>query len=79
MKRFALLGCGACMLLLATLVTAATPQEELRAFRQYFQERHPEVAFDDFQNGIYSLDADRRAEWEAICGVMITFSIFQRG
>ncbi len=43
---------------------AATPQNDLESFQKFFTERFPETPFDDFANGIYSIDAARRVEWE---------------
>jgi sulfur-oxidizing protein SoxA len=45
-------------------VTASTPEEDLKAFRNYYYERFPEVEKDDFINGVYALNADYRAQWE---------------
>ncbi|MDH3451611.1 MAG: sulfur oxidation c-type cytochrome SoxA [Gammaproteobacteria bacterium] len=65
-RTLTLLFCAGWLALSAPLATATTPQEDLQAFRQYFQDRYPATPFDDFQNGIYSIDANRRAEWEAM-------------
>lgn len=48
-------------------VTAqATPQEDLAEFRAYFKNRFPNTPFNDYINGVYSIDAASREEWEAI-------------
>ena len=47
-------------------VTEAGPEEDRQAFVAYYQERFPSVPFDEFANGIYALDADARAQWQAI-------------
>ncbi len=48
-------------------VTAqATPQEDLAEFRAYFKNRFPNTPFNDYVNGVYSIDAASREEWEAI-------------
>ena len=56
--------------LLGTLIAApavqATPEEDLQQFRQYFQQRFPNTAFEDFANGVYSIDSESRLQWEEI-------------
>jgi sulfur-oxidizing protein SoxA len=48
-------------------VTAqATPQEDLAEFRAYFKNRFPNTPFNDYINGVYSIDAASREEWEEI-------------
>ena len=49
------LGCGA---------ARAAPEDDLRAFQNYYKQRFPDTPFEDFANGIYSIDKNRRAEWE---------------
>jgi sulfur-oxidizing protein SoxA len=44
----------------------ATPQEDLEKFRSYFYKRFPNTPKDDFINGVYSIDAASREQWEAI-------------
>lgn len=41
----------------------AGPEEDRLAFVNYFQLRFPDVANDEFANGIYAIDADSRAQW----------------
>lgn len=49
------------------MAQATTPQQDLKAFREYFMKRFPGVPFDDFKNGAYAVGpADKRAQWEAI-------------
>ena len=48
------------------LAAQATPQEDLKAFRDHFFKRFPGVEFNDFGNGVYSIDEGSRAQWEAI-------------
>lgn len=60
------------LILSATLVAisltpslaSATPEGDLAAFRSYFKQRFPTVPFNDYVNGVYALDKDRRAAWE---------------
>jgi len=51
---------------LSQIGQAATPHEDLQAFRNYFVERFPGTPLNDFVNGIYSIDAPSREQWEAI-------------
>ena len=44
----------------------ATPQEDLENFRSYFYKRFPNTPKDDFSNGVYSIDAASREQWESI-------------
>jgi sulfur-oxidizing protein SoxA len=48
------------------VAASATPQEDLKAFREYFFERFPGVELNDFGNGVYSIDEASRAQWESI-------------
>jgi sulfur-oxidizing protein SoxA len=49
-----------------TLTVQATPQEDLDTFRSYFKKRFPNTPFKDFINGVYSIDAASREQWEEI-------------
>jgi len=42
----------------------AGPQQDLKAFQKYFMNRFPGVALNEFGNGIYAIDKERRAEWQ---------------
>lgn len=44
----------------------AAPQDDLKAFRAYYADRFPDTPFEDFKNGIYSIDKPSRDEWESI-------------
>jgi sulfur-oxidizing protein SoxA len=50
-------------LTLATGLVNAGPDEDIRAFQDYFKQAFPDVAFDDFGNGIYAIDSVRREAW----------------
>ena len=53
--------------LIATPFTAsASPQQDLKDFQKYYMERFPNTPFDDFINGVYSIDAASREQWEEI-------------
>ena len=47
-------------------MASASPQDDLEAFRAYFAKRFPNVPFQDFANGVYSIDPASRAQWESI-------------
>lgn len=44
----------------------ASPQEDLRTFREYFQKKFPGMSEEEFANGVYALDEALRANWEQI-------------
>ena len=49
-----------------TLTAQATPQQDLEKFRSYYKQRFPDTPFKDFINGVYSIDASSREQWEEI-------------
>jgi sulfur-oxidizing protein SoxA len=49
-----------------TTPVLATPQEDLKQFREYFAKRFPKTPFNDYINGVYSIDAASREQWEEI-------------
>ena len=57
---------GIALLLATPLSSMATPEEDLNAFREYYQERFPNTPFEDYINGVYSIDPASRAQWEEI-------------
>lgn len=48
------------------LVAQATPEEDLKAFREHYMKRFPGVPLDEFKNGVYSINSDARQSWEAL-------------
>jgi sulfur-oxidizing protein SoxA len=50
----------------APMVSQASPEDDLKAFRGYFLERFPNVPLEEFANGVYAVDAASREQWEAI-------------
>lgn len=44
----------------------ATPSKDLTEFRDYFKKRFPKTPFNDYINGVYSIDAASREQWEEI-------------
>jgi len=49
-----------------TLSAQATPKEDLEKFRSYFKKRFPDTPFNDYINGVYSIDSASREQWEMI-------------
>jgi sulfur-oxidizing protein SoxA len=57
---------GSALLLALPLSSFATPQQDLEAFQDYYKERFPNTPFEDFVNGVYSIDAASREQWNEI-------------
>ena len=57
---------AAALLAIAPATMATNPTADLNKFRDHFKERFPGTAFNDYINGIYSIDAPSREQWEAI-------------
>ena len=53
-------------LLAIICVANATPQQDLKEFQSFYMERFPDTPFEDFVNGVYSIDAASREQWEDI-------------
>ncbi len=48
------------------MIAGASPKSDLKKFQNFYIKMNPGVKFQDFGNGIYALDENRRAEWENI-------------
>jgi len=48
------------------LPVQASPEQDLKEFRDYFTKRFPNTPVNDFVNGVYSIDAASREQWEEI-------------
>ena len=67
MKKIALVAATIGLLASASFAAqATTPEEDLKNFREYFMKRFPGVPLNEFQNGVYAINADARSSWEAI-------------
>ena len=66
MKKLLLITAAIGVLGTVPLVSQASPEEDLKAFQAYFQERFPNVPFEEFANGVYAIDKASREQWEAI-------------
>ena len=51
---------------LLPLSAQATPAEDLDTYHQYFQKTFEGVETNSYADGVYAIDANRRANWEAI-------------
>ena len=52
-----------CLMAGVSIVSLATPEEDQKAFQQYYLTKFPDVPKDDFINGVYSIDAQSREQW----------------
>ena len=50
---------------LSPVLANASPQTDLKQFRAYFFKKFPGVKLQEFADGIYGIDKQRRIEWEA--------------
>ena len=50
----------------ASMSVMASPAKDLKEFRAYFFKRFPGVPLQEYANGIYAIDKNRRLEWEAM-------------
>lgn len=66
MKKFATMAVAAALLAGMPFTSQATPEEDLKAFREFYTKRFPGVPFEEFANGVYAIDPDARSSWEAI-------------
>ncbi|NQZ54444.1 MAG: sulfur oxidation c-type cytochrome SoxA, partial [Piscirickettsiaceae bacterium] len=44
----------------------ADPQSDNENIREYFDDRLPDVALEDYINGVYAIDENSRSQWEEI-------------
>ncbi len=54
------------VLIAAPFSASASPQQDLEDFQKYYMDRFPNTPFDDFINGVYSIDPASREQWEEI-------------
>ncbi|WP_455235152.1 sulfur oxidation c-type cytochrome SoxA [Thiogranum longum] len=66
MKKLLTIAATLGVFMTSSVVLQASPQQDLKEFRAYFSERFPDVPFNDFVNGVYSIDQASREQWEAI-------------
>jgi sulfur-oxidizing protein SoxA len=44
----------------------ASPERDFDKFVNHFKERFPNTPYEDYKNGVYSIDASAREQWEAM-------------
>lgn len=67
MKKFVSLAAAALALMgAASTAVQAGPEEDRKAFEEYFFKRFPGVPLEEFANGVYAIDPVSRETWEAI-------------
>ncbi len=53
------------MMIATPVVTQASPESDLKAFRAHYTKKFPNVPVSDFINGVYAVDKASREQWEA--------------
>jgi sulfur-oxidizing protein SoxA len=66
MKRLLTATLAVGLLGIMTMPVHADPAQDLEQFRSYFYKRFPNTPKDDFNNGVYSIDAASREQWEEV-------------
>ena len=59
-------GIFAIIFLIPTLSVLASPEKDFDKFVNHFKERFPNTPYEDYKNGVYSIDASAREQWEAM-------------
>ncbi|MDC0414965.1 sulfur oxidation c-type cytochrome SoxA [Gammaproteobacteria bacterium] len=59
-------GIFAIIFLIPALSVLASPERDFDKFVNYFKERFPNTPYEDYKNGVYSIDASAREQWEAM-------------
>ena len=59
-------GIFAIIFLVPALSVLASPERDFDKFVNYFKERFPNTQYEDYKNGVYSIDASAREQWEAM-------------
>ena len=65
-SRIVVILAAAPAVLFALAPAVADPEADREAFVAHYQSEFPDVPFEEFANGIYAIDADARAQWQAI-------------
>ena len=52
--------------LIPSISAVASPEKDYDEFVSYFQNRFPDTPFEDYKNGVYSIDKSAREQWEAM-------------
>jgi sulfur-oxidizing protein SoxA len=59
-------GIFAIIFLIPALSVLASPERDFDKFVYHFKERFPNTPYEDYKNGVYSIDASAREQWEAM-------------
>lgn len=54
------------VLVVPTVLAGVNPEADRKAAVEYFQQMFPKVPLEEFVNGQYALDEDRRSQWESL-------------
>lgn len=66
MKKLAALAIAVFAIGVMPLAAQASPEQDLKDFQNFYKKRFPNTPFQDFANGVYSIDKSSREEWEQI-------------
>ena len=66
MKKLLSIAAALGVMFTASVAVQAGPQQDLEEFRDFYSKRFPDVKFNDYVNGVYSIDQASREEWESI-------------
>lgn len=64
MKKILLIATACSLAIGAPFAAMASPSGDLKAFQEYFKKRFPNTEMSIFNDGIYSIDSERRAAWQ---------------
>ena len=54
------------ILFVPSIFAVASPEKDYDEFVSYFENRFPDTPFEDYKNGVYSIDKSAREQWEAM-------------
>ena len=54
------------ILFLSATSVFASPEKDFETFVNYFENRFPDTPYEDYKNGVYSIDKSAREQWEAM-------------
>ncbi|MGM0593718.1 MAG: sulfur oxidation c-type cytochrome SoxA [Pseudomonadota bacterium] len=66
MRKIAITAAALALFTGLPMAAQATPADDLKEFREHYMKRFPGVPLEEYQNGVYAINADARASWEAI-------------
>lgn len=66
MRKIALTATAVALFVGMPLAAQASPEDDLKSFREHFMKRFPGVSLEEYKNGVYAINADARSSWEAI-------------